>query len=122
VPVSELNRMVPEIIRSGRVVRPGLGVSLANPDLSRRLDIEGVLIIEVQPASSADKAGLRGTTQTQEGVILGDIIVAVNDKKVSDYNELRDELERYQVGESVTLTILRDGVEARLPVPLEAME
>jgi len=41
VPVSEVNRVVPEIIRSGRVVRPGLGVSLANPDLSRRLDIEG---------------------------------------------------------------------------------
>ncbi len=122
VPVSEVNRVVPEIIRSGKVVRPGLGVSLANPDLSRRLDIEGVLIIEVQRGSSADKAGLRGTIQTAEGVVLGDIIVAVNDKKVSDYNGLRDELERYQIGESVTLTIVRDGVEARLPVQLEAME
>jgi S1-C subfamily serine protease len=122
VPVSEVNLVVPEIIRSGRVVRPGLGVTLANPELSRRLDIEGVLIIDVQRESSADKAGLRGTTQAPGGVVLGDIIVAVNDKKVSDYNGLRDELERYQVGESVTLTILRDGVEARLPVQLEAME
>ena len=122
VPVSEVNRVVPEIIRSGRVVRPGLGVSLANPDLSRRLDIEGVLIINVQPGSTADKAGLRGTTQTTEGLVLGDVIVAVNDKKVSDYNGLRDELERFQVGESVTLIILRDGVEARLPVQLEALD
>ncbi|MHB8809617.1 MAG: S1C family serine protease [Desulfobulbaceae bacterium] len=122
VPVSEVNQVVPEIIRSGRVVRPGLGVSLANPELSRRLDIEGVLVIEVQPGSTADKAGLRGTTQGPEGVILGDIIIGVNEKKVSDYNSLRDELERYQVGETVILAVIRDGVDMTIEVPLEAIE
>lgn len=122
VPVSEVNRVVPEIIRTGRVIRPGLGVSLANKELSRRLDIEGVLIIDVQPGSSADKAGLRGTVESPAGVILGDIIVAVNDRQVADYNSLRDELERYQVGETVTLSLIRDGIETRLPVLLEALE
>ena len=114
--------MVPEIIRSGRIVRPGLGVSLANPELSRRLDIEGVLVIEVQSGSTADKAGLRGTIQGPDGVVLGDIIIGVNEKKVSDYNTLRDELERYQVGETVTLAVIRDGVGVAIEVPLEAME
>ena len=122
VPVSEVNRVVPEIIRSGRVVRPGLGVSLANPELSRRLDIDGVLIVEVQPGSAANKAGLRGTFEGPDGVVLGDIIVAVNEKKVSDYSGLRDELERYRVGETVTLAIIRDGVAMTIKVPLEAIE
>ena len=122
VPVSEVNRVVPEIIRSGRVVRPGLGVSLANPDLSRRLEVEGVLIINVQPGSSAAKAGLRGTVQEPDGIILGDIIVSVNGRKVDDYNSLRDELERYQVGEAVTLEIIRDGGSTTVAVPLEALE
>ncbi|MHB8790723.1 MAG: S1C family serine protease [Desulfobulbaceae bacterium] len=122
VPVSEVNRVVPEIIRSGRVIRPGLGVSLANPDLSRRLEIEGVLIIDVQPGSSADKAGLRGTRQVADGVVLGDIIMAVNDRKVTDFNTLRDELERYQIGESVTLQIIREEERTAVEVLLEGIE
>jgi S1-C subfamily serine protease len=122
VPVSEVNRVVPEIIRSGRVIRPGLGVSLANPDLSRRLETEGVLIIDVQPGSSADKAGLRGTRQVADGVVLGDIIIAVNDRKVTDFNTLRDELERYQIGESVTLQIIREEARTTVEVLLEGIE
>ena len=54
--------------------------------------------------------------------MLGDIIQKVNDVQVSDYNELRDELEKYQVGESVTLNVLRDDRLVSINVLLEAVE
>ena len=122
VPISEVNRVVPQIISKGREIRPGLGVSLANKSLTRDLAIEGVLIINVQPDSAADKAGLKATKQVQERIILGDIIQKVNGVKVSDYNELRDELERYQVGETVTLELVRDERKVTADVLLEAVD
>ncbi|MCL7489610.1 MAG: trypsin-like peptidase domain-containing protein [Desulfobulbaceae bacterium] len=122
VPISEVNKVVPEIIRKGRVVRPGLGVSLAGKNVTRDLEIEGVLVINVEPGSAADKAGLRGTRQVPEGVVLGDIIQAVNGVKISDYNSLRDELERYEVGESVALEIVRDDRILTVDVLLEAID
>ena len=122
VPISEVNRVVPQIISKGRVIRPGLGVSLANKSLARDLGVEGVLIINVEPGSAAAKAGLRATKQAAEGIILGDVIQKVNGVKVSDYNELRDELERYQVGETVTLELARDERRVTADVLLEAVE
>ncbi len=121
VPVSEVNRIVPQIIRQGKVTKPGLGVSLANQSLTRKLGIKGVLIITVYPGSPAEVSGLRGTSQVSDRVILGDIIVEVKGKKVDDYNDLRDELERYAVGDTVMLTIIRDGEEVQVQVLLEAI-
>lgn len=122
VPVSEVNRVVPQIIRNGKVIRPGLGVSMANKNLASELGIDGVLIINVQKGSTAEKAGLQGTKEVPGGIVLGDIIVGVNGVQVSDYNGLRDELEKYQVGETVTLTIIRDKETRQVEVALDAME
>lgn len=122
VPVGEVNRVVPQIISKGKLIRPGLGIALANPRLMEELGLEGVMVLKVQPGSSAEKAGLRGTTQVREGLVLGDIIVAVNGKKIKDYDNLRDELERHEVGESIALILLRDSAEVEVRVTLEALE
>ena len=114
--------MVPQIIRHGKVIRPGLGVSMANRNLSHELGIKGVLIINVQKGSTAEKAGLQGTREVPGGIVLGDIIISVNGVAVSDYNGLRDELEKYQVGDIVTLSIIRDKETMQADVRLDAME
>jgi S1-C subfamily serine protease len=121
VPVHEVNRAVPQIIRHGKLFRPGLGLSFANQRIMRELELEGVLVLNVEPGSSADKAGIRGTQQVRGGLILGDIILAVNTVKVRDYNQLRDELEKHEVGETVTLTLLRENAQVDVAVVLEAM-
>ncbi|XOF32300.1 MAG: S1C family serine protease [Candidatus Electrothrix sp. YB6] len=121
VPVHEVNRVVPQIIRHGKMFRPGLGISVANERLVRELGLEGVLVLRVESGSSADKARLRGTQQVRGGLILGDIILAVNGVRIADYNKLRDEVEKYQVGESVTLTLLRDNRQVEVAVVLEAI-
>ena len=122
VPVGEVNRVVPQIISKGKVLRPGLGVTLANRSLTGDLGLEGVLVLKVVSGSAAEQAGLRGTSQVGDGLVLGDIILAVNGRKVTDYDSLRDEIERYEVGASVLLTLQRDEATAEVSVQLEAMQ
>ena len=64
---------MPQIISKGKVLRPGLGVTLANRSLTRDLGLEGVLVLKVVSGSSAEQAGLRGTSQVGDGLVLGDV-------------------------------------------------
>jgi S1-C subfamily serine protease len=121
VPVDEVNRVVPQIIRHGRLFRPGLGVSIANQRIVHQLGVTGIVILNVEPGSSAEKAGLRGTRQLRGGLVLGDIIIAVNRKAVRNHNQLLDIFEQHEVGDTVTLTILREGKERTVQVVLEAI-
>jgi len=122
VPVDAVNKVVPEVIRHGRVIRPGIGVTLASERIATRLDIKGLLVLNVQPGSSADKAGIRATKQIRGQVILGDIILAVNGIPVESFDDLRNELERYRIGDEVTLIVLRDEEPTEIRVQLEEVE
>jgi S1-C subfamily serine protease len=119
VPVEVVNRVVPEVIRHGRVIRPGIGVTVAHERLAERLGIEGVLVINVQKGSSAEAAGLRGTSQRGAEIILGDVIVSIQNKKITSYDDLKNEFDNYKVGDVVELGILRDGKSLTIPVRLE---
>lgn len=121
VPVEVVNRVVPEIIRYGRVIRPGIGVNIAPERISGRLDIDGVLVINVQQGSSAEAAGIRGTQRRGAEVILGDIIVSVNGKKVSSYDDLRNALDLYRIGDIVRFGILRDNTDIMVDITLEPL-
>jgi S1-C subfamily serine protease len=119
VPVDIVNGVVPEIIRYGRLIRPGIGVSVANESVARRLGIRGVLIISIQPGSSAETAGLRGTLWRGNEIILGDIIETVNNIRISSYDDFRNELDKYHVGDEITLGIFRDNRRIYVKVKLE---
>lgn len=122
VPVEEVNRVVPELIRHGRVSMPGIGISIAHASLAERLDIHGVLIMTVQKGSSAETSGLRGTRQRGAELLLGDIIVSVNNRPVSSYDDLRNEFDKYRIGDRVTLGIVRDSGEQTVSVKLEEVQ
>ncbi len=122
VPVDVVNRVVPEVIRYGRVIRPGIGVTLASDRIARRLDIEGLLVIKVQPGSAADKAGIRETRQIRGKIIPGDIILAINGVPVETYNDLRNELDRYHIGDEVPFIFLRDEEHIEIKVRLEEVK
>lgn len=122
VPVDIVNRVVPEIIRYGKVMRAGLGVTVANDRIAGRLGIEGVLLVNIQPGSAAEEAGLRGTRRSGDEIILGDIIKSVNGRKVSSYDDLRNEFDRFSVGDKVELEILRDNRNIHVEVTLERVE
>jgi S1-C subfamily serine protease len=119
IPVDTVNWVVPDLVAFGGIQRPTLGVELASDGVNRRLRLEGVLVINVFRGTGADEAGLRPTVRNRYGrVELGDVIVAVNGEPVRSRGQLRLELEQRQVGETVELTISRDGRRENVAVRL----
>jgi S1-C subfamily serine protease len=109
IPVDTIAKVVPELIRSGKVSRPGLGVSFVNDAFARRAGIEGVVILEVPGGSPAEKAGLRGVRRDRYGrQFVTDVITAVDRTPVKTYDDLFTALENRKIGDIVTLTVERD--------------
>jgi S1-C subfamily serine protease len=122
VPVDTVNRVVPQLIRYGRVIRPGLGIRIADDATARRMNLPGVLIIENEAGSAAEAAGLRGTRwDARNQLILGDIIVGLADTPVHTANDLLNALEKQQVGDIVQLDIMRGTQRKRLSITLQAV-
>ncbi len=106
VPVTTIERIVPQIIRTGFPERVGLGIERHDDEIAKRLGIEGVIIRGVQPGSPADKAGLRPAKDTATGPQL-DIIVGVDDQRVRNFDDLYGALENRNAGEVVRLSVRR---------------
>ena len=122
IPVDTVNRIVPKLIKYGRVARPRLGVVL-NDGLSRaitqQLGVSGVVILNVQKGSPAAALGLRGTRRDQDGSIIpGDIIRFIDGKPVSTTDDLYAVLEEHQSGDVVKLAILRGQQPMEVAVQL----
>ena len=121
VPVDTVNRIVPQLVSHGKVVRPGLGIVPAPPNIAVQLKLEGVLVQQVPPGSAAEQAGLVGMTQGSRGMILGDLIVAIDGQKISELNDLYRELDKHSVGDVVTLDVMRAGEKRQVRVTLQAL-
>ncbi len=123
IPVDTVKRVVPQLIQHGKLIRPGLAIGLADDGVARRFDLPGVLILHVLSDSTAAKAGLRATRRNRFGeVLLGDIVVAVNGKPVKTTNDLWLAFEQFQIGQTVTLTVIRDDEKQTVDVQLEAVD
>jgi S1-C subfamily serine protease len=124
IPVDEVNRIVPRLIRDGRFVRPALGVGAGPPTLARALNLpRGVAIVEVGNNSPAAKAGLQAFRRERGGdIVQGDVITAINDEAVTDLDDMLGQLERRAPGDSVTLTLWRQGKTRKQAVVLAAGE
>jgi S1-C subfamily serine protease len=124
IPVDTVNRVVPQLIASGRYVRPALGIEIddgLNQLITERLGVAGVVILRTSPGSAARAAGLRGTRSQRDGTIVaGDIILAVNGHAIESVARLQSRLDNYDVGETVKLTVLRDTQRIDVPVRLQA--
>lgn len=121
VPVEEINRVIPELIKHGRLVKPGIGASLADDRVTRRLGIDGVLIVDVEEGGPAHEAGLRPTRQYRGDIILGDIIVSLGNHRVKSYEDIRSALEEFKVGDEIEITYIREGQEMTSALRLMAI-
>jgi 2-alkenal reductase len=107
IPVDVVNRVVPQLIRDGRVPTPGIGIIAGEEAAAARLGIEGVVVVRTIPGSPAERAGLRGI-DPRTGM-LGDVITGVNGKEVSRLSDLTAALEKARIGQPVELTVERAG-------------
>lgn len=122
VPVDTVARIVPELIKHGKLIRPGLGVSLVPDAMARRWGVQGLVIGKVGRGSAAEKAGLRGARETMMGRIeLGDVIVAVDGRPVETVDDLLDVMEHHRVGEQVTVEYQRGNRRQQVTVTLQAV-
>src|SRR5919197_1733930 len=120
VPVDTVNRVVPQLIEHGRLVRPQLGIAAGNEWVLRRAGVSGVLIMSVVPDSPAERAGLRGTYRTRDGtLVLGDIVQAIDGQEIESRDDLYAALERHTPGDVVKVRVLREGRQMEVEVKLQ---
>jgi putative serine protease PepD len=123
VPVNIAKRIVPELVRSGEIRRPKLGIITRDVEaLKGQVELpvsDGVLIWQVAAGGPAANAGLRGLTQTENGdVEIGDVIVGIDNEKVENTDGLYRILNKHAMGEQVQVQILRNGRRTSMPVRL----
>lgn len=131
IPVDTLKNQVAAIIKDGFVARPGLGITYIGGPQANQLGIErGLLVIDVQRGSAADRAGIKGTTRDRFGdIVFGDVIVKLGNSEIVTEDDFFTALDDYKIGDQVTVTVdrleqLQGGriqeVEAQLSLKLQA--
>ncbi|PIN24491.1 Serine protease [Handroanthus impetiginosus] len=121
IPSSTVVKIVPQLIQFGKAVRAGLNVEIAPDLIANQLNVRnGALILQVPKDSLAAKAGLLPTTRGFAGnIVLGDIILAVDDKPIRNRADLYKTLDDYNIGDKVVLKIQRGNEKLELPIVLE---
>jgi len=124
IPVDEVNRIVPKLIRDGRITRPTLGISTASEGVHRALRLpDGVAIVQLAPNGPAARAGLQAFTRARDSsIVAGDVITAINDEPIKSLDDMLTVLEKHQPGETVTLSVWRSGKSRKQTVTLAAGE
>ena len=126
IPVDTVNEVVPQLIKNGKVSRPGLGVGIDpyTDYYARRMRFDGVMIRNVAARGAAEEAGLVGMKYYRDGSLaaIGDIIVALDGKAINRSRDLTYALSGYRIGDLVELTYLRDGKRYKTKVTLQPIE
>ena len=120
IPVNNVNRVVPNLIKNGRFIQPIIGISAndtANKLVNKELGIKGVLVLQISPHSPADKAGLVASQLVNGDLVLGDVIQAIDNEKVENMNDFLNIIEKHQLNDKIMLSVLRQG-RKKLTLPL----
>ncbi|MCA9055504.1 MAG: trypsin-like peptidase domain-containing protein, partial [Planctomycetaceae bacterium] len=122
IPVDLIKRVVPEVIQHGRVIRGDLGVTHVSETEN------GLRVIQMEPGGPAERAGLKGpeVRKRRRGPFVvqevdrskADIIVAIDNQPITSASEFHSTLEGKRPGDTVQLTIIRDGNTVNIPVVL----
>jgi len=112
VPVNTIKKIVPQLIKYGRTVPAGIGITVLREEMKFRLlgAVDGVVVQDVEPGLPAQRAGVRGIHRDLAGrLVIGDVVVGVDGRPVKDYDDLYNALDRHKVGDFVEFRLLRNG-------------
>jgi S1-C subfamily serine protease len=124
IPVDTVNRVVTELIRTGRAPTPSLGIVVLRDRDTRALGFDkGAMIAEVIPGGAADKVGLHGfhTDPATGRQTPGDLILAVNGEPVNTIADLQKAMSKLQIRQTITLTIRRADETRDVKVTMEGI-
>ena len=107
VPVDIVNRIVPQLIKNGRVPRPGIGITVLPEELAARVGADGLVVADVLTGGAGARAGLTGVS----GRRIADVITHVDGTRVHTLAEFAGALGKVGVGNTARLTVRRDGAE-----------
>lgn len=123
VPVDTVNRVVPQLIARGRYAPPRLGIEVdesLNRAIMREMDLTGVAVLRVSPDSPAERAGLRGVQiESRNSIVPGDVILEIDGEPVESVGVLRARLDDHRAGDTIRLTIWREGKRMELSATLD---
>ena len=122
VPVDTVMRVVPQLIKTGKYIRPALGIEVdeqLNQHLLALAGSKGVFVLRVTPGSAAHKAGLAGVEVTPQGIVPGDRIIDVDGQATDDVAKLLARLDDRKVGDVVVLSVERAGKSREVQVELQ---
>jgi 2-alkenal reductase len=130
IPAEIVSKVVPELIKSGKYEHPYLGISGTDmtPDIAKAMNLpvetRGAMVIQVTDGGPASKAGLQGSNDTVtingvQGTVGGDVITAIDGQTINSMSDIIAYLAvNTQVGQTVTLTILRNGQTQTVDIDL----
>jgi S1-C subfamily serine protease len=123
IPVDTINRVVPQLIRTGKYLHPGLGVELTPDYVPAQLGLPGVMIQNALPGGGAERAGLRGAKVARNAIVAaGDTIVSIDGQSVERRADLYRALESRAIGQEVEVVYVRDGKQRTAKVKLVGVE
>ena len=121
VPVDTINTIVPQLLKSGKITRPGLGINILADAIAVQHHIDGIAIMQVAPGGAADQAGIVGAKSMQGAVELGDIIVSLDGTEIHRSNDLFKALDTHKVGDQVELAVENNGKRRTVKVTLQPL-
>jgi len=124
IPVNTVKKIVPELITFGRVQTPSMGIALMPPQYAdyyrQRVGLSGVIVMDVIEGGSPEREGMRGLRETSRGILLGDVITAVNGDSIENEDDLLNAIEKHAAGDIVTVTTSRDSEAFDYQIELRA--
>ncbi len=116
IPTATVSEVLQDLIKGKVIVRPFLGVSMSDinnqvrEELSLDSGIKGVVVVEV----------ISGTAAAQAGVKSMDVITAIDGSKITSAEDLQELVSDHEVGDNITLSILREGKQIVITATLQA--
>ncbi len=123
LPIDDLKGLIAGVLDTGELQRPYLGIRfvMLNEDYAYQVNLEQTTGAYLAPGTAREPAVLPDSPADNAGLREKDIITHVDGAEVDGNNSLTSLVARNQVGETVTLTVVRDGEEMTIDVTLEAM-
>ena len=113
IPINEAKPIIEQLIKHGYVERPmmGIGAQTITPQDAAQYNLPvGVYVVQVQPGSGAEKAGIQP----------GDVIIKADGKQIKSFEDLQSVINSHKVGDVINVTIWRNGRTFTVPVKLQS--